>query len=275
MMQKEKFIYFILIFLVLMFYAPLNANDTFNGDAEIEVNYRRLFSSNFTERADAVEYFYGLKKDKLDERYMKALIGLFKREVEQLKKFNDFLQKGGTAATLPKEIAYWNNRRAGLYHLYLCGLVSKSGDKSLLNLILKNCGDPESIANLGEDAVEPVLDALKTSKSTEGKTSRIDMLGEMLKPKLSGYVASGNTRKKIKELLIQYTKDGDRYVRLASIKALGESQDKDIIPIIDDVAKNDPYFYEKKDESTGNIERVYPVRMTAKEVLEKLKKTNK
>jgi len=256
--KKVLFVNFMWILIILIFHISFNANETYGEDLEMEMYYKKLSSEKFEERNEAVEYFYELKDEKLDEKYMKALVDLFKREVEQLKKFNDFGQKGGTAATLPKEIAYWNSRRAGLYHLYLCGLASKSGDKSLLNLVIRNCGDPESIANLGEDAVEPVLDALRTSQSPHGKFSRIRMLGEMLKPKASGYVASGNTRNRIKELVIQYVKDSDRYVRSGSVQALGESQDKDVIPIIDDVAKNDPYFYEKRDESTGNIEKVYP-----------------
>lgn len=274
-MKKGFFVNFIWIFIILIFHISFYANEAYGKDVEMEMYYEKLSSEKFEERNGAVEYFYELKDEKLEEKYMKALIDLIKREVEQIEKFNDFLQKGGTADTLPKEIAYRNSREIGLYHLYLCRLVSLSGDKALLNLVLRNCGDPESIANLGEDAVEPVLDALRTSQSPHGKFSRIGMLGEMLKPKASGYVARGNTRNKIKELVIQYVKDSDRYVRSASVQALGASQDKDVFPIIDDVAKNDPYFYEKKDERTGNIEKVYPVRMTAKEILEKLKARDK
>jgi hypothetical protein len=264
-MRKAYFINIILIAVILIFHVPLNANDE-----EMEMNYKKLFSVNFNERAEAVNYFYELKKDKLDEKYIKALIDLFRREAKQFKAFAEFVQKGGTADTLPKEIAYWNSKESGLYHLYLCRLVSKSEDKSLLNLILENCADPVTMSNCGEDAVEPVVNALKTSKSSEGRTSRIDMLGEMLKPKVSGYVASGNTRNKIKELLVQLVKDNDRYVRSASVRALGDSRDKDVIPMLENIAKNDPYSVVVKDPSGKEVKR-YPVRERAEEALQKLK----
>lgn len=247
------------------------SNETSQTDSEMEMNYKRLLSPNFEHRVDAVDYFYGLKKDIFDKKYREALIDLFKSEEGRKQKVMNFFNTGGTADKLPKDIAYVNSRPYGLYYLYLCRLVSKFGDKSLLNLVLNSCADPESISNFGKDAIEPIVMTLNTSKDTQGKASRIYMLGEMLKPKEKGYVASGETRKKIKELLIQFVKDTDQYVRSASVQALGESQDKDVIPIIDNVAKNDPYFFESKDKTTGKIEQVYPVRKKAKEVLEELK----
>jgi len=249
------------------------SDETSKTKSEMEMNYRKLLSAEFKDRIDAVHYFYKLRNDSLDKQYVAALVDLFKIEERNKQKVKDFFSGGGTSAKLPKDIAYVNTRPYGLYYLYLCRLISKSADKSLLNLVLRSCMDPESISNFGEDAVEPVVNALKASENPEGKASRIMVLGEMLKAKKTGYVARGDTRNKIKGLLIQFVKDNDRYVRSASVQALGASRDKDVIPIIDDVAKNDPYFYEKKDESTGKTEKVYPVRMKAKEVLENLKKT--
>jgi hypothetical protein len=243
-MKRVLFVNLMWIFIMLIFHVSFNVNWTYGEDLEMEMYYKKLSSEKFEARNEAVNYFYELINEESDEKYMQALIDLFKREVEQIKKFKDFLQKGGTADTLPKEIAYRNSREIGLYQLYLCRLVSKSGDKTLLNVVLTNCGDPESISSFGEDAVEPVINALRKPGNPGGRITGIQVLGEILRLKEAGYIASGETRNRIKEVL-------------------------------ENIANNDPYFWENKDKNTGKIERVYPVRMTAKEVLEKLKASDK
>jgi hypothetical protein len=274
-MKKAFFVNFIWIFIILIFHISFYANEAYGKDVEMEMYYKRLSSEKFEERNEAVHFFYEPEIEDLGSPIMKALIDLFRMEEEKNAKVKDFFKKGGTADKLPNDIAYVNSRPYGLYYLYLCRLASKSKDKSLLDLLLRSCWDPEAITNFGDDAVEPVINALKKPGNPGGRITVIQILGEMLKPKETGYVAGGEIRNRIKEVLIQETKDGDRYVRSTAVRVLGDSRDKDVIPIIDDVAKNDPYFYEKKDESTGNIEKFYPVRMTAKEIAEKLKAKDK
>lgn len=269
-MKKALFVNLLWIFL-LLFHGLLNANDASDKDVEMENNYKKLFSPTFEERKSAVEYFHELRKDKLDEKYMKALIDLFKREAEQFKIFADYVQKGGTGDKLPKNIAYINSESYGMYHIYLCRLVSKSRDRSLLKLILKSCGEPEVLMNFGDEAAESLIDALASPGNPGGKITIIQALEEMLKPKEKGYMASGAIRKKIIQTMLQETKDSNRFVRSVSVKALGESDDKDVIPILEDISKNDPYHFEKMDESSKRMKTIYPVRESAKEALEKLK----
>jgi HEAT repeat protein len=217
-----------------------------------------------------VRFFYELRKEDLSQQYIKALIDLFKMEDEKYKIFNDFFEKGGTADKLPNDIAYINSEAYGMYHTYLCRLISKSNDRSLLNLVLKSCWDPKALVNFGNDAVDPVINVLKSSRSSVGKIVAMEVLGEMLTPKETGYVASGDTRSRIKDILIQTTKDSDQYVRSSAIKALGQSEDKDIIPLLEDIAKNDPYCFEEKDPSGKKVTRC-PVRSDAQKVIEQIK----
>ena len=126
------------------------------------------------------------------------------------------------------------------------------------------------MTNFGDDAVEPVIDALKKQRNPGGRMTIMQILGEMLKPKETGYVATGETRSKIKDILIQATKDSDPYVRSSALKALGQSEEKDIIPILEDLAKNDPYCFEDKDPSGKQVTRC-PVRSDAQKAIEQIK----
>ncbi len=269
------FIIFSILIIPLINIAVAQMQDNLSSRDKIEENYKRLNSKDFTERREGAYFFSKLKKGEIPEKIFKSAAELFKDELGREKIKEDFFKRGGIADNLPTDIAYLNSEAYIMYQGYLCEIMGKSGDDSLLPLLVQHCLEPKVFINFGDAATEEVLNVLEMSDNAIRKVSAIHVLGEMLKPKKTGYLAKGETRNKIKTLLMQSTKDGDRYVRSASVQALGESQDKDVIPIIDDVAKKDPYFYEKKDESTGKIDKVYPVRIKAKEVLEKLKKTNK
>lgn len=253
--------------------AVAQIQDNLSPKDKIEENYKKLNSKDFTERREGAYFFSKLKKGEIPEMVFKSTVQLFKEELGREKIKEDFFKRGGIADKLPTDIAYLNSEAYIMYQGYLCNIMGKSGDKTLLPLLVQHCLEARVLNNFGEAAVEPVLNVLETVNNPGQKMSAIFVLTEMLKMKDEGYTPRGKTRRNIIDALVKALKDSNRYVRLVSVKALGESQDKDVIPIVDDVAKNDAYFYEKKDENTGNIEKIYPVRMKAKEVLENLKKT--
>jgi len=255
--------------------AVAQIQDNLSPKDKIEENYKKLNSKDFTERREGAYFFSKLKKGEIPEMVFKSTVQLFKEELGREKIKEDFFKRGGIADKLPTDIAYLNSEAYIMYQGYLCNIMGKSGDKTLLPLLVQHCLEARVLNNFGEAAVEPVLNVLETVNNPGQKMSAIFVLTEMLKMKDEGYTPRGKTRRNIIDALVKALKDSNRYIRSVSAEALGESQDKDVIPIVDDVAKNDAYFYEKKDENTGNIEKIYPVRMKAKEVLENLKKTNK
>ena len=236
-----------------------------------EMYYQNILSPDFDRRDHALYFFNHFKKEEINKKTMNAFIDLFKSEIKQSKIFADFVGKGGTIDKLPKDITYLNSEDYGLYHDYLCRIVGKSGDRNILQALVERCPMPEVLVNFGDDAVEPVITALKSTENPSGKMNALFVLDEMLKPKKEGYVASGEMRNKIKKALIQATLDKDRHVKSVSVKALGNSEDDDVIPILESITKNDPDHFFDKDISTGRKITRYPVREEAEEALKKIK----
>lgn len=238
---------------------------------QIKDNDQNLKSEDFKQRGEAVYFFTKIRWAELPPNVIKSIKDLFKKEVEQRKLFDDFVMRGGTAENLPKDIAYINSKEYGTYHGYLCELCGRSGDKDLLPLLVQYCLEPKIIIKYGDSAVGQVINVLKTSNNSIRRMSAVFVLNEMLKQKDEGYTAKGKTRRNIIDALVQASRDGNRYVRSVSVEALGESQDEDVIPILENIAKTDPFYLIDKGPS-GEEVRKYPVREDAKKALEKLKK---
>ena len=247
-----------------------NYNDPNLLNKKGEMYYQKLLSSDFTERNHAVFFFSHFKKEELNERILKSATDLLKKEFEREKIVEDLFRKG-RLAELGKDLAYVNSENFGMYHLYLCRIVGKSGDKNSLTLLVNYCPMPEVLVNFGDDAVEPILDVLRKTTNPFGKSNAISVLGEMLKPKKEGYIASGQIRNKIKKALEQFVYDENDGVRQGAVRALGDSEDADVIPILKKVATSDPKHFEKKDHATGKMTTRYPVREEAEKALSKIK----
>jgi CII-binding regulator of phage lambda lysogenization HflD len=248
-----------------------NYHDTDLLKKKGEIYYQNILSPDFDKRNHALYFFDHFKKEEINEKTMNAFIDLFKSEVKRSKKFADFVGKGGTVDKLPNDIAYLNNEDYGLYHDYLCRIVGKSGDRTMLQALVERCPMPEVLVNFGDDAVEPVITALKSTENPSGKMNALFVLDEMLKPKKDGYVASGEMRNKIKKALTHANLDKDRLLKSVSVKALGNSVVDDVIPILEGITKNDPDHFFDKDISTGRKITRYPVREEAEKALKKLK----
>ncbi len=272
--MKRSIITICIIFLILII--PLvnlpvaQMQDNLSLKDKIEENYKKLNSKDFRERSEAAHFFSELKRGEIPEKVFKSTVQLFNEELGREKKKEAFFREGGIADNLPLDIAYTNSEAYGMYHGYLCEIMGKSGDKTLLPLLVGHCLEARVLNNFGEAAVEPVLNVLETVNNPGQKMSAIFVLTEMLKMKDEGYTAKGKTRRNIIDALVKTSKDSNRYVRLVSVKALGESQDKDVIPILENIAKNDPYSVVVKDPSGKEVKR-YPVREDAEKALQKLK----
>jgi len=246
-------------------------------DKKGEAYYKKLLSSDFKDRDHAVFFFNHFNKEKLSEKIFISATNLLLEEIEREKIVEDLFRKG-CLADLPTNLSYITSENYGMYHFHLCELVGKSGVKTLLPALVKYCPIPKVLINFGDAAVDPVINTLLISTNPIGKMNAISILGEMLKPKQEGYVALGETRKKIKDSLIEATSDKANEVRQRAVRALGDSWDQDVIPLLEEILNNDPYCAEdalipdidKEILQSGKVTR-YPVRNEAEKALKKLR----
>jgi hypothetical protein len=248
-------------------------------EKKIEENYLKLQSSDLMERYWAGYFFSQLKKEELPQKVMDRAIELFMKEIERIKIFNELIKKPGRIEEkVPKELLEINSEEFHQYYGYLCHIVGESGDLRVLPLLVDYHLDSPVLINFGELAVEPVINVLKTADNPTRRISAILVLRDFLKDKKEGYVASGEAREKIKKAMIEAVSDKDMWTRSAVVFALGDSGDRDFIPILEKVAQSDPYQVERnpipgvdKDVPPKKKVIAYPVREDAKEALEKLK----
>ncbi len=233
-----------------------------------EAYYQKISSPDLAERQNALFFFSHFKKEDLNEKIMDAIIDLFKKEMGQNK--GPYKVKKRIKTDTSNDIAD-SGEGYGIYQGYLCELAGKTGNKDLLPLLVEHCMDPKVIINFGDASIGLVIDKLSKTNNSMAKTNAIRVLGEMLKPKQDDYVAKGEIRGTIKKVLIQATSDDDHYVRSASVKALGASEDEDMIPLLEKIAQNDSAHFEKKVSATGEVRTIYPVREEAEKALKKIK----
>jgi HEAT repeat protein len=281
-MKKKLLAIGIVCFLCLMSSSTLAQEPTKVGpelEKKIEKNCLKLQSEDFNERYWAVHFFSQLKKEELSQKVMDRAIELFMKEIELKKRFDEFAARPGMIEEkVPKELLYINSEEYGMYFLNLSRIVAKSGDLRILPLLIDYCFDPNSIINFGDVAIEPVINVLKTADNPTRRASAIRVLKDFIKDKEEGYVARGEAREKIKKALIGGVSDKVWHVRLSAVRALGDSGDKDFIPVLEKVAESDPYKGERdaipgvdKDVPPGKKVTGYPVRNAAKRALEKLR----
>jgi hypothetical protein len=285
-MKKKLLAIGIVCFLSLMSSSTLAQEPTKVGpelEKKIEENCLKLQSEDFNERYWAVHFFSQLKKEELSQKVMDRAIELFMKEIERKKIFNKFATRPGMIEEkVPKELLYINSEEYGMYFLNLSRIVAKSGDLRILPLLIDYCFDPNSIINFGDLAVEPVINVLKTADNESRKINAIFTLKDFLKDKEEGYVARGEAREKIKKAMIDAVSDKEWQIRVSAVFAIGDTGEKDFIPVLENVAESDPHKGERnaiegvdKDVPPGKKVTVYPVRNAAKKALEKLRRKEK
>ncbi|MBI5101744.1 MAG: HEAT repeat domain-containing protein [Nitrospirae bacterium] len=240
-----------------------------------EKYYQKLISSDFSQRYEATRYFnQKLEKEDLTDDVIKESLNLLKNEAERIIKFRELSLKPGVQRIeekVPHNLLYMNDEEFAVYYGDLCEIIGKSAKKDYLAILIEHCLEPKVFLYYGADAVDPIISTLLVSILPDKKMSAIFVLGEMLKPKKEGYITSGVDRSKIMAVLIQATSDSDRNIRQASVRAIGDSGDKDAVPVLTEIANNDPFYFEKTDRTTGKIITRYAVREEAKKALEKIR----
>lgn len=173
--------------------------------------------------------------------------------------------------------------------------LGNTQDSRAVVYLMENLGGGTLVARnlikIGEPAIDPLIEKLH-DKLIGFRISAAYALGEFLKQKEEKYVAKGEIKNKIKKALInELEKDRNKNprkgiewyeirakecasVRLAIVRALGylaERGDTEVLPIIESIAKEDPYFLDlsKKKNYTGPEKR-FIVREEATKVLEQL-----
>lgn len=265
MMRRIGFFYFVLIIVITaasLGYAEKMSDNTMQSNIE-----NRLLSQNFKERNDAVIYLNSLS-DGLNNQVFALIIKLFNIEIEKENEFNIIVSKGATAESLPKKLAYINSEEYGTYHLNLCELAAKSRNRTLLPLLIDHCLNPKSLLIYEDQSVGKLVEiVLNPEASRDRKRAAISVLGEMLKPKKGKYTAIGKIRQTIKDALLKTATSQDSSIRLVSIRALGNSGDKDLIQEIENIGNTDKYYILEKDER-----KVFPVREEAIKAIRMLRK---
>jgi len=148
-----------------------------------------------------------------------------------------------------------------------------------------------NLIKIGEAAIDPLIEKLH-NEIIGFRINAAYALGEFLKQKEGKYVLKGEIKDKIKkELINELQKNRNKHpeksiewyeirakerasVRREIVKAFGylvERGDTEVLPIIESIAREDPYFLDlsKKNNYTGPEKR-YIVREEATKVLEQL-----
>jgi hypothetical protein len=163
-------------------------------------------------------------------------------------------------------------------------IVGKTQDVSILPLLIEHHFHPELVADFGEIAVDPVIQALKTESNDIRRSLAIHCLKNMLnKDKNEGYIAQGRTRDKIKATLIEYALYEKEYsIRRNAVVALVQAGDADLIPVLEKIAANDPFHLVEgwrmptdREPPPGKKVLGYPIRELARKELERLKQNPK
>lgn len=253
-------------------------------EKKTEEYYLKLRSPDLNERYFAAQYFSQLKTKEIGQRIKDEVVDLFMREAERVNKFTELASKPGRAKDkIPKELLYINSEQFAQYYGFLATIIGESRDERALPLLAENYPDPRVLNKFGSLAVDPVITALRTSENDTKRHSEVLVLSYILEDKKEGYIANGEKRDKIKKILIECAlSDRAFFVRASAVRALGNSGDQDLLPVLEKIAISDPYHFETKaaagidkDVAPGQPITRYPIRLTAQEALKKLREGRK
>lgn len=235
---------------------------------QVDQLIKHLESKDWKKREAAASSLIGLPQELRTDKVMKALVDELERE--RLRKSAE----EGQAE----------------YYSWLFDALAATRDDRVFPFFAR-IGSPTALIKFGDKGIPYILEKLSEKKNCNERTAFVHYLGEALKPKEKGYVAQGAIRESIKKALLKAmneSKHPDKNiewfeyrarecanVRIYIVRALGyfaETGDTDILPIIESLAKDDPYFaVTKKTKQKGP----YDVREEAQKILEKLKANEK
>jgi HEAT repeat protein len=155
----------------------------------------------------------------------------------------------------------------GEYYGDLIGAVTSLKDMSSLSALLDSITTgnmvTSTLAELGAAALDPVIEKLNSDNLHVRQAATI-VLTQMLELQK---VSDPASRAKIKRAFIKAASDEDPYVRMSALDGFAALGDKDVIPIVEKLAIEDPY----EASAHGGEKGYYLVRKRAEEVLQRLK----
>jgi HEAT repeat protein len=153
------------------------------------------------------------------------------------------------------------------YYASVIGAVASLKDPrsvhGLMGAIKTGAMATDALAELGSVAVDPVIQASNSSDMHVRQAAAM-VLSRFTEPKNLQNVTV-LSRQKIKNALIQATRDELHYVRIEGIEGLAKLGDRDVVPLIQSLAAKDQF------EGYGEQRGTYPVRKAAMEALKQLK----
>ena len=96
-----------------------------------------------------------------------------------------------------------------------------------------------TLAGFGDAALDRVLEVFNSGENI-ARHSACGVLSEMLDEKNAAKVSNPVSRRKIKDALIRAAGDQSRFLRLGGIEGLAKLGDRDVIPLIRNLATSDP-----------------------------------
>lgn len=250
-------------------------------EKRISESYLKLQSPELHDRYLAAKYLSQFKKEELGREVMNEAIKVFFKEIEGRKKYNELA--GKPKESYPKELLYMNSEEFMDYFAFLCQIVGKSRDEKILPLLVEYTLNTKVLLNFGESAIQLELNVLKTARDPVRRLGAVLVLRDILEDKKNEYNVSTETRSRIELALTdRAVSDKAHFVRASAVGGLGNSGDKNLIPILEKIAQSDQFHYETKavagidkDVAPGTPITRYPVRIFALEALNKLKEGKK
>jgi HEAT repeat protein len=227
-------------------------------EIEIKVVIQQLESDKWTVRSRAITQINRLPSEAITDDIKANLLQLLAREAREDTEIRKTYWSTGIAA----------GEGHGEYVIsFLMTVLPFIDEDSIPDLVqFLDWAPPirETIVRFGEKALQPVLAKLEDT-SPGLRSAAVEVLGTWSRPKQEGFVLKGIERKDIKNRLINKAlNDSSPHVRLAAVEALAATADRDIRPVLEKIARGDPY------SMYGNQRLFYPVREKAKEVLRRL-----
>ncbi len=221
-----------------------------------------------------------------------ALIRLLEREnlrrEEWWKKWHEEYERIGKEPPLGWYPEGWEKpgEGRGEYYIDLVAIVIKLKDERAISAIVGavECGAPSmAVIEFGELAIPYLLERLEKTKSY-ATSDIIRTLGEIAKraestpPVVKGTATTKAPLKSpavsqvdlMKDAFIKNLNNPNEFTRMEAIKSLGILEDTSVIPLLKQIAKNDPRAWNTVSGDPSKF--IYPVREEAERVIKLLEK---
>jgi hypothetical protein len=239
--------------------------------ADIEQNLKKINSANWEERADAAFWLAALPPELKTKQVKKALINELDKEFTRVSK--ESVESGESE-----------------YYSYLFDVVAEMKDDMAFPVFVK-IGSPTALVKYGDKGIAIILNKLDYNSCTE-LSAPINTLCKVLNHQNNDIKITPETKEKVKRAIIKALNESKQpkeniewfeirasecaFIRQVAVRALGylaNEGERDLIPIIEDLAKNDPYYldFSKKKNYQGERKK-YLVREEAQKALEKLRR---